>query len=78
MKIRFPRDITLNCVQILVGEFEGEECTLDMTCNVIFSAGREFEHVEADQETLFDVRLGLRGDLVALNVPWSAFEVVVP
>lgn len=78
MKIRFPREITLNCVQILVGEYNGEECTLDMNCSVIFPAGREFDHVEADQETLFNVRLWLRDDLVALNVPWSAYEVVEP
>ncbi len=76
MKIRFPREITLNCVQVLVGEYEGEECTLDMNCNVMFPAGREFDHVESDQETLFDVRLWLRDDLVALNVPWSAYEIV--
>lgn len=76
MTIRFPRDITLNCVQILVGEYEGEECTLDMNCSVIFPAGREFDGVDADQETLFDVRLWLRDDLVALNVPWSAYEIV--
>ena len=78
MKIRFPREITLNCVQILVGDFDGEKCTLDMKCNVIFAAGREFDHVEADQETLFDVRLWIRDDLVARNVPWSAIEVVEP
>ena len=78
MKIRFPRGITLNCVQILVGEYDGEECRLDMNCNVIFAAGREFDGVEADQETLFDVRLWLRDDLVAVNVPWSAYEVVEP
>jgi len=78
MKIRFPEEITLNCVQILVGEYEGEKCTLDMNCSVNFPAGREFDSVEADQETLFDVRLWLRDDLVALNVPWSAYEVVEP
>ena len=78
MKIRFPRAITLHCVQILVGEYEGEECTLDMNCSVIFPAGREFDGVEADQETLFDVRLWIRDDLVSLNVPWSAYEVVEP
>lgn len=78
MRIRFPRDITLRCVQILVGDYDGEECTLDMNCSVIFPAGREFDGVEADQETLFDVRLWLRDDLVALNVPWSSFEVVEP
>lgn len=78
MKIRFPRDITLNCVQILVGEHDGAECRLDMDCSVIFPAGREFDSVEADQETLFDVRLWIRDDLVAFNVPWSAFEVVKP
>lgn len=78
MRIRFPREITLNCVQILVGEYDGEECKLDMNCSVIFPAGREFDGVEADQETLFDVRLWIRDDLVALNVPCSAYEVVVP
>lgn len=78
MKIRFPRDITLNCVQILVGEYDDQPCELDMTCSVILPAGREFDDVEADQETLFDVRLWLRDDLVAVNVPWSAFEVVEP
>ena len=78
MKIRFPRDITLNCVQILVGEFDGEECTLDMNCSVIFPAGREFDGVEADLKTLFDVQLWLRNDLVAVNVPWSAIEIVGP
>ncbi|MGE3406431.1 MAG: hypothetical protein AB7I37_06410 [Pirellulales bacterium] len=78
MKIRFPRDIALNCIQILVAEYDGEECTLDMSCSVIFPAGREFDDVEAGQETLFDVRLWLRDDLVAVNVPWSAFEVVEP
>ena len=78
MRIRFPEDITLNCVQILVGEFGGEEFWLDMNCSVIFPAGREFDGVEADQETLFDVRLWIRDDLVALNVPWSAIEVVEP
>lgn len=76
MRIRFPREITLRCVQILVGEYEGEECELDMDCTVISPAGHEFDGVEADQETLFDVRLWLRDDLVALNVPRSAFEVV--
>lgn len=78
MKIRFPREITLHCVEILVGEYDGEECELDMNCNVIFGAGREFDGVEIDEETPTDVRLWLRDDLVALNVPRSVFETVEP
>jgi len=78
MKIRFPREIKLNCVQILVGEYEGEECTLDMNITVIFQAGQEFDDVECDEETPTDVRLWLRDDLVALNVPRAAFEIVEP
>ena len=78
MRIRFPNQITLKCVQILVGEFEGEECELDMNCNVIFQAGQEFDGVELDEETPSDVRLWVRDDLVALSVKWSEFEIVEP
>jgi len=78
MRIRFPREITLHCVEILAVEYEGEECTLDMHCNVIFQAGQEFDDVEIDEETPTDVRLWIRDDLVALNVPRSAFEIVEP
>ena len=78
MRIKFPKEITLHCVEILVSEYEGEECELDMNCNVIFGAGHEYDGVEIDEETPTDVRLWLRDDLVALNVPRSAFEVVEP
>lgn len=78
MKIKFPTEITLHCVEIIVGEYEGEECELDMNIVVTFEAGREFDGVEIDEVTLFDVRLWLRDDLVALNVPRSAFEIVEP
>ena len=78
MKIRFPREITLHCVEILVGEYDGQECELDMNCNVIFGAGQEFNDVEIDEEKPTSVRLWLRDDLVALNVPRSAFEIVEP
>lgn len=78
MRIKFPKEITLRCVEILVGEFEGEECELDMNVTVTFEAGREFDGVEIDQEKPTSVRLWLRDDLVALKVPWSAFEVVEP
>lgn len=78
MKIRFPTEITLRCVQILVGEYEGEECDLDMNITVVFQAGQEFDGVEIDDETPTSVRLWLRDDLVALNVPRSGFEIVEP
>ncbi|MGE3408675.1 MAG: hypothetical protein AB7I37_17785 [Pirellulales bacterium] len=78
MKIRFPRAITLHCVEILVGEFEGAECELDMNITVTFEAGREFDNVEFDEDTPTDVRLWLRDDLVALDVPWSGFEIIEP
>ncbi len=76
MKIRFPNEITLNCVEILVCDYEGEECTLDMECNVIFQAGQEFDEVEIDEETPADCRIWIRDDLVALKVKWSEFEVI--
>lgn len=78
MRIKFPKEITLRCVQILVGEYDGEECELDMNIVVTFEAGREFDGVEIDEETPTSVRLWLRDDLVALNVPRSAFELVEP
>ena len=78
MKIRFPKEITLHCVKILVGEFEGEECDLDLNIVVTFEAGREFDGVVIDQETLFDLRLWLRDDLVALGVEWGWFEIIEP
>lgn len=76
MRIRFPEEITLNCVEILAVEYEGEECELDMEITVAFEAGQEFDNVEIDEETPTSVRLWLRDDLVALNVPWSGFEIV--
>ncbi len=76
MRIRFPRQITLHCVEILVVEFGGEECTLDMNCNVMFRAGREFEGVECDEDTPTKTRLWLRDDLVGLDVKWSDFEIL--
>ena len=78
MKIRFLNEITLKCVQILVGEYEGQECELDMNVTVIFQAGQEFDGVKFDEETPTNVRLWLRDDLVALNVPLMAFEIVEP
>lgn len=78
MKIRFPRKITLHCVEILTVEYEGEPCELDMNCRVIFPAGQEFDNAEIDEETPTDVRLWLRDDLVALNVPRSGFEIIEP
>lgn len=78
MKIRFPREITLQCVEILVVEYENQECTLDMNIVVTFEAGQEFDNAEIDEETPNDVRLWLRDDLVALNVPRSGFEIVEP
>ena len=76
MRIRFPKEIKLHCVQILVVEYEGEECELDMNCKVSFSAGQEFDGVEIDEETPTDVRIWLRNDLVALNVNRGWFEIV--
>ena len=78
MKIKFPREITLRCVQILVGEYDGQECELDMNITVTFEAGRECDGVEIDEETPTEVRLWLRDDLVALSVPRSAYEMVEP
>ncbi len=78
MKIRFPREITLRCVEIIVGEYEGEPCELDMNIVVTFEAGQEFDGVAMDEETPTDVRLWLRDDLVASNVPRSGFEIVEP
>ena len=78
MKVRFPKEITLRCVQILVGEFDGQECELDMHIVVTFGAGQEFDGVEIDEETPTSVRLWLRDDLVALKVPRSGFEIVEP
>ena len=78
MKIKFPKEVTLRCVEILVGEYDGEECELDMNVTVTFEAGREFDGIEFDQEKPTSVRLWLRDDLVALNVSRSAFEIVEP
>ncbi len=76
MKIRFPRQITLKCVEILSAEFEGEVSSLDMNCNLIFQAGREFDNVECDEDTPTETRLWLRANLVALDVKWSDFEIL--
>ena len=76
MRIRFPKEITLRCVEILVGEYDGQECELDMNCNVIFGAGHEYDGVVIDEETPTNVRLLLRDSLVAFDVPRSAFEIV--
>jgi hypothetical protein len=70
VKIRFTQEITLLCVEMFSGEFEGEECTLD------FPAGKELDNVKIDNETLFDVRVWLRDDLVALAVQWEWFEII--
>jgi len=78
MKIRFPQEITLHCVEILAVEYEGEVCTLDMNITVTFPAGQEFDNVEIDEETPTDCRIWIRDDLVALNVPRSGFEIVEP
>lgn len=76
MKIRFPREINLKCVEILAVEFEGEDFSLDMNCNVIFRAGQEFDGVEVDQDTPTETRLWLRDNLVALDVKWEWFEIL--
>lgn len=76
MKIRFPREITLKCVEILAVELEGEPCSLDMHCNVIFRAGQEYDGVECDEDTPTETRLWLRDNLVALDVKWSDFQIL--
>ena len=60
MRIKFPQEITLRCVEILVGEYDGQECELDMNCNVIFGAGHEYDGVQIDEETPTKARLWLR------------------
>ena len=76
MKIQFKREIELNCVQILVVDYEGEECELDMNCQRIFRAGEQFDKVEFDNETRVDVRIWIDDLFVVLNVPWTAIQIV--
>ena len=76
MKIRFPKEIKLACVEILVVEYEGEECELDMNVDRMIRAGQEFDGVEFDQETPTDVRIWLNDLFVILKVPRDVFEIV--
>lgn len=78
MKIRFLREIKLHCVEILAVEYEGEMGELEMNINLTFEAGQEFENVEIDEATPTDLRIWIRHDRVALNVPRDAFEIVEP